>query len=293
MKARVRKGLTVLVALIWVLAVLRVLGVVNLGGAPPEEPPGDVVRAGRPPVLPAGKRPFGGGEELVYELGWNGVPCGRLSMSLKEDTQDGAKALVLEFETRTSRSIEWAWTYTSKGTVSFDPETLLPTLSTRTRTEDKKVKRITTTFDRRKQEAETVTEKLYKKSRSVRRVPFELGLDLPSFLVYLRALDLPRDKPTDVEMIDDEKVYALRLTPADAGELEVKAGRFRAEVVTVQPRLVAGGNEDDEGASYREIRYWLDRERRMPLKMEAQAVVGTVYVELVSFRAGGEEAKAP
>jgi hypothetical protein len=232
-----------------------------------------------------------GGEDLLYEICWNGVPCGEFRMGLTQEGKGAGRVLVLRFRSKTSENIRWIWRYQSEGSCRLDPETLLPTSSERTNISGKRVKRITTAFDREQGIAETVTEKLDKNKRSVDRTPFTLGVDLPSVLVYLRGLDLVAGRETELEMIEGDKVYSILLTPGEAEEIEVKAGRFSAQAVGVKARLIAGGDEEDEederAAEYRNIRCWISGRERLPVKIAADAVVGSLTFELVSRREGG------
>jgi len=267
MRSRRKTLILALVVMVVTAGILFVLGVFN-------PPPGGG------PWRPAG------GEDLLYEICWNGVPCGEFRMALSEEGKGAGRVLVLHFRTRTSENIRWVWSYQSEGLCRLDPETLLPTSSERTNTSGKKIKRITTNFDREQRIAETVTEKLHKNKRSVDRTPFKLGVDLPSVLVYLRGLDLEAGRDVELEVVEGDKVYAIVLTVGEAEQVEVKAGSFNAQRLAVEGQLVASGDdeEDEPEVEYRNVRCWISGRERLLVKIATDAVMGTLTFELVSRR---------
>ena len=238
------------------------------------------------PLSPA-RRPFAPGEELLYEFAWNGLPCGQCRLALSESVADGARELVLHYEGSTSEAIRRIWVYRVEGDTHLDPQTLLPAFSVVTSHKGKKSKTVTTTFDRSAGVAEVVKLRPYKDRRSVKQVPFKMGLDLPAAVMLMRALDLPMGKTTAVEIISSDKLHAAELRPIRRETVQVKAGTFEALVVEMGVRVVEGSREERarEESEYRRIRLWIsDDDARLPLKMESELAVGSISAELVSAR---------
>lgn len=233
------------------------------------------------PVL----RPFGAGEELSFEFGWNGAPCADFHMSLKEEEKDGAPKLVLGYEGHTREQIARVWSYRVSGTTYLDQQTLLPCLSERTSEEKDKLKQLTIEFDRSAGIAHVVEERPYKNKRKELRIPFRMGLDLPGAVFFARTLEMPMDKPVVLEVLQGETTYAVEMTPVRREKVQVKAGTFDALAVELRLRALGGTDEEraEEEAKYRKICIWFsDDERRLPVKLECEVFVGSVYAELVS-----------
>ncbi len=242
-----------------------------------------------PPVPPSGLRlsdlhpslrPFRPGERLAYAFDWNGIPGARAQMGLKEQVKDGIRWLLLQYEGQTADEIAWAWRYRVSGEAYLDPQTLLPAVSIVTSTKGDRTKRSTTRFDRAAAMAETVTEKLYRNTRSTERQPFRHGLDLPTALLFLRTLELRLGQSLVMEVLHRDGAYAVTLTPRGTETVQVKAGRFEAIVVDVRARSLGA---DEPWPQYQAVRIWISARGRVPLKMEALVPVGRVRAELVSL----------
>ena len=238
-------------------------------------------------VLPPERRPFGPGEELLYVFGWEGAPGAQCRLSLSEEHNDGVRQWVLSYEGHTNEAIRRIWSYSVSGRTCLDPKTLLPSRSQVTGGKKGKTRIVTTTFDRAAGVAEVTKEKPYKNKRSVKRIPIGMGLDLPAALLFLRALDLTADRTTAIEVISSDKLYVLDLRPLRREKVKVKAGTFDALVLGLRVRLADGSEQERAGveSKYRRIRLWIsDDEARLPLKMESEILLGSVYAELVSVK---------
>ena len=232
------------------------------------------------------RRPFQAGEELAYELGWNGAPCADLHMSVREEEKDGATRLVISHEGHTRETLAVLWEYRMWGETYLDPQTLLPSWSTLTGEEKDEAKRFTMTFDRSAGVAHSVEEKLHKHTREEHEVPFRMGLDLIGAIFFARTLELPAGEPTVIEVLHNDKTYAAELTPLGLEKIQVKAGTFDALAVDVRVHAVGGTQEErvEEEAKFRKVCIWFSRDRWLPVKMESEVFVGSVYAELVSAR---------
>ena len=88
-----------------------------------------------------------------------------------------------------------------------------------------------------------------------------------------------------LEAIHDDKTYAAELTPTKREKVQVRAGTFEAVAVQVRLRVSVSLEEEraKEEDKFRSICIWMsDDEKRIPVKMEADMLIGAVYAELVS-----------
>jgi len=251
--------------------------------------PGPAVQANGPDddrlsELRVTRRPFRPGEQVVYELMWNGMPCATFRIRLEQEERGGVQRLAIRYEGRTTEALEWAKSYVTKGATYVDTETLLPVESSRRTVSGEKEKRYATRFDRAAGVAEAVREKVYKNKTTVKRIPFEQGLDMPSALLLARALQWREGEARVMEVLHWDKLFAVALTPGGVEDVRVKAGEFRARRVELRVRLLSGTDEDraEEESKYRAMRMWLDGESGLPVKLEAHVSVGLITGELVS-----------
>jgi len=235
------------------------------------------------------------GEQLAYAFYWNGIRGATARTWLSEVVADGKTWLVLGYEGHTADEIAWVWRYDVSGKTYVDPATLLPARSVVTSTKKDKVKRRTTTFDRTTGVATTVTEKLYRNSRSEKSVAFEHGLDLMSGLLFARALELQAGETVVMEVLHEDKTYAVELTAGQTEEVKVAAGTFEAIPLVLRARPEGGSEEEQQAAQskYRSVRIWLSVDGHVPLKMEADVILGKVHAELVSLRRPPAGDRAP
>ena len=134
-----------LLAALLLALMAALLAIILISPGPSERnPPAPIVG----PLPTPRRRPFQPGEETVYEISWNGMPCADCRLTVAEEEKDGVKRLVLDYEGSTRSELAWLWSYQIQGKTYLDERTLLPTLATAAVKKKGKAKNITVTFDR-------------------------------------------------------------------------------------------------------------------------------------------------
>jgi len=225
------------------------------------------------------------GEVLSYVFNWNGIPAFSAEVRLEERRGPAGTVLVLSYKGRTLEHVSRLWQYHAEGESYLDPVSLLPRRTVITSTAGRKTRRLTMTFDRAEGIATTVTEKLYKHSRSEKKVPFTHGLDMMSAVAFVRSRRLEAGKSFVIEVLLKGKRYAVELTPGAAEPVSVPAGRFQAVPVAVRVRRLGAADEEkaQDRVQARSARIWFSTGDHVPLKAEADALVGKVQGELVKL----------
>jgi hypothetical protein len=117
-------------------------------------------------------------------------------------------------------------------------------------------------------------------------VPFDVGLDLAALFLRARALPAGLPERDEFDVVEGGRRY--RVSGEVVGETDVRAaaGRFGAAELQVEVTRQDGGEGEPKA---RTMRVWVDRESRLPVRLEATASVGTLHAELWSYRRGAAE----
>jgi len=223
-----------------------------------------------------------GGERLDYSFGWNGIPSASFRVEVSREARNAQGRTVLAFCGQTLSAIDWAWSYRTSGAVYIEPETLLPCFSSRMSVKGEKTKSIFTRFDRLNGLARTVTEKLYKGTRSTSVTRFSQGLDIPSAFLYVRTFDWRVNHTRRIEVVDKRDVYVVELTPIGPERVQVGAGTFDAVEVDLKVRPLSEEPREESERKYTKVRVWFSTdENRLPVLLRSEVFVGYVYAELV------------
>ncbi len=136
----------------------------------------------------------------------------------------------------------------------------------------------------------TITKTRHEKT-SEKEVRIKPSLDIPSLFLMMRAQDLPVSETRTVKVLNGDTAYEVTLTPVGKEQIKVAAGTFEASRFDVGIREVPKDEPSDETrpVRYRSVHIWVAETSRMPLKLEAQISVGSVYAELVRYKAGTPE----
>jgi len=252
---------------------------------PPPSVQSGTAAGARAPVLltPLQRLLFERGEELEYRIAINGVPAGSLRSVVSSDEQDGQASLVLEYMVQTAPTLSKIWRFSASGRSVMKPGTLLPRTSESTTLSRDREKKVSTTFDRQTGIA-TVTEWDSDTGETKRKeVRFDLGLDVPAALLFVRISKMPLGRPRKLTVLKGDDRYEATFTAVGTGPVEVEAGAFDAIEVELQLRKLPDEREDAEQGKdgYREVRLWLSRQGRVPLKIESPILGGKLRAELV------------
>ncbi len=105
--------------------------------------------------------------------------------------------------------------------------------------------------------------------------------DILGSILMVRNADLKVGSHKIVDVVDDGKFYSLKTKIRKKEEVEVPYGEF--ETYKVEPFLQSNGIFKNEGKLW----VWFsDDERRIPVKLQAKIVLGSVKVSLVKYTPG-------
>jgi hypothetical protein len=239
---------------------LRLVTNGNVGKAPSGDPPS--------------VRPFHVGEQLTYEISWLNITAGTAVMAVSGAGADGDRPLAKLITTAQSRpAITKFFPVDNRVESIVDPATLLPEHLTFKRREGKKKEDIEYTFHQ-KEGAVTVV-----KGGTTETLEMLPGTqDVISCLYYARsALSLQPGSSLTMNVYHDKKNRKLDVR---VEEIETVSGSWgeieTARVLVVMPFQGLFLNQGN-------IRVWFTNDdRRIPVRMKAKVVIGSIVADLVS-----------
>ncbi len=233
------------------------------------------------------------GEELEYAIGLNGVAAATLRTSIHTGPAEDGQQLVMEYEIRPVATFDKVWSFRQSAKTVMSPRTLLPSVSETVRRSGERVKTMATHFDHQSGIATVTIRKSDRDEPKLKEVPFDLGLDVPSAFLWMRVMKLPLNEVKSLTLLNGDDTYEVVFEALATGEVEVPAGRFDAIEVDVHIRkleenTVASGEGEDEGLTpapeHRNVRVWLSKDRRVPLKIDCQVLIGHIHAELLAAK---------
>ena len=219
-------------------------------------------------------RPFQVGEQLTFDISWLNITAGTAVMAVSGSGMEGDQALVKLVTTAQSRpAITKFFPVDNRVESLLDPATLLPEHLTFKRREGKKKEDIEYTFHQR-EGAVTVV-----KGGVTERLEMPPGTqDVISCLYYTRsALSFQPGASLTMNVYHDKK---NRKVDVRVEEIETISGPWgtaeTARLLVVMPFQGLFLNQGN-------IRVWLTNdERRIPVRMKAKVVIGSIVADLVS-----------
>jgi len=216
----------------------------------------------------------------TYHFGWSGITAatGDIHFS-KTDSR-----FELDAAGKTTGFVRALWKMDTSYRGSADAETLRPIESKQTEIYRKK-KLITELAFTNTGVARTRTESPGAGKTST--VPFSFpGLfDLHGALLYLRSQSLSDHSVYRIVVYPATSAYLTTVTVLAHEHISVRAGSYNAIKVDLQLKRVGKKMELEPHKKFRRATIWIsDDENRIPLRIEAQIFVGTVFAELQSVR---------
>ena len=234
-----------------------------------------------PGSSPPPARPFQVGEQLTYEISWLNITAGTAVMAVSDAAVDGGRPLAKFITTAQSRpAITTFFPVDNRVESIVDLATLLPEHLTFKRREGKKKEDLEYTFH---QNEGTVT---VIKGGTTETVEMPPGTqDVISCLYYARSeLSLQPGTSLTMNVYHDKK---NRKVDVRVEEIETVSGPWgkveTARVLVVMPFQGLFLNQGN-------IRVWFTNDdRRIPVRMKAKVVIGSIVADLVS----GWQASSP
>ncbi len=226
--------------------------------------------------------PFAGGEQLSYDLTWLAMRAGVATMSVQEkQAPDGRAQVVLNLVARSSPVVTKIYPVENRVTSTVDVEPFLPTHMTFARREGKR----SNDFDYTFRHSEGLVTAVKDGKLAELAIPADTQ-DAISCLYYVRKV-LPLVQGASLEMTvhHDNKNYKLAVRVEGFETLKGSWGkRETARVLVVMPFQGIFLNEGN-------IRVWFTTDdRRIPVKMKAKVIVGSIVAELnQGYGSGGRQ----
>jgi hypothetical protein len=223
--------------------------------------------------------PFKPGETLEYDIGWSSfLTAGTATVMVKEKKASyGSTAYYIVAEGRPTAIVSKLYTLYYKADTLLDSYSLLPQRGSLYSEEGKRHRLKTTTFNQGAKKAtyEIETRTIVKKDLAIPG----FTQDALSAIYVLRSIPFKTGEKFNMPVSDAGNIYKVQM---QVGVSEpVKTGLGTINGLKITP-VISGPDKD----SPRGLALWIsDDARRLPLKMEAQLLVGKFTVTL--RQAGG------
>jgi hypothetical protein len=218
--------------------------------------------------------PFKAGEVLEFDVGWSTfVTAGTATVSVKEKKPSyGSTAYYILAEGRPTSLVSKLYTLYYKADTLLDSFSLLPQRGSLYSEEGKRHRMKTTIFNQAAKKAtyEVETRTVVKKDLAIPG----FTQDALSAIYVLRSIPFKAGDKFNMPVSDNGQIYKVQM---QVGAVEpVKTGLGTINGLRIVP-VITGPDKD----SPRGLALWLsDDARRLPLKMEAQLLVGRFTVTL-------------
>jgi hypothetical protein len=272
LKTRRRTRVVLILALLFAGALWLVLG-------RRATPPTDFGTAVPVASLPEVALPFELPEDLHYVFGWGDVPAATLHITTSRDGDTPGAGLVVEYEVQSLPAIQRFWRMEATGRTLLDKSGLRPRHSVfRKQTKDKETT-YETTFDWPAGMARIAVHKVRKGKVKDKELTLGIGLDFPAAFLALRAAGAGQS----VRVVHGDDAYQVVVADHGRGQVELAGGPVEALHYEVGVRSLEAADDEEppEEPGFSSAHVWLDPETHRPLRLEAQAVVGTVFAEQV------------
>lgn len=216
---------------------------------------------------------FNVGEVLKFDISYGFIHAGTASLSIPEiRTINNRKCFYIKAEAFSAAAFSWFFKVEDKYETYIDVEGIFPWRFEQHIREGKFKADNIATFDQYNKIAYTKDGKY--------PIP-EYTHDILSAFYYVRTLDFSQSKPGNIIKLHNfykDKVYPLDVKFLGRQIVEVNAGKFQC--IIVEPLVQEGGLFKHKG---RLIVWLTDDDRKIPVKMTSEIIVGSISVELESY----------
>jgi hypothetical protein len=241
--------------------------------APPPKAPA-APKAAAPALKKELAVPFKVGETLEYDIGWSSyVTAGTATLTVKEKRASyGSTAYYIVAEGRPTPLLSKLYTLYYKGDTLLDVYSLLPQRGSLYSEEGKRHRMKTTLFNQTTKRAsyEIETRTVVKKDLAIPG----FTQDSLSAVYVLRSIPFKAGEKFNMPVTENGNVYQVQM---QVGAVEsIKTGIGTANAIKITPVITSSQKDAPRG-----ITLWLsDDARRLPMKIEAQLMVGKFTIVL-------------
>lgn len=225
---------------------------------------------------------FSPGEELVFEVGALGLTAGKARISVGTSTpRDGVSAWPIVVQAKTHSIFDAIYSVRDQFISWWHPETGRVVGADFYANENGKKHRSRSRLDHDAGKAEVKREKASGK-RSVDSYDIPPGsYDIAGAIMALRGRPLKVGDVEEIAVFTGRKVFNLRCQVTGTEKVKTSLGTFDAVVTRVQLGF------DGQFASKRDVKAWFSNDpRHLPLKLEAEFLLGSVVGQLVEYKKG-------
>lgn len=230
------------------------------------------------PATPKKERavPFKPGETLVYDVGWSSfVTAGSATLTVRDKKASfGSTAYYIVAEGRPTPLVAKLYTLYYKADTLVDAYSLLPQRGSLYSEEGKRRRMKTTVFNQAAKKAsyEVETRTIVKKELAIPG----FTQDALSAIYVLRSIPFKPGEKFNMPVSDNGNVYRVQMQVGAVEPVKTPMGTING--LKIVP-VITGPDKD----SPRGLALWIsDDARRLPLKMEAQLLVGKFTITLKS-----------
>ena len=214
---------------------------------------------------------------VTYKFGWSGFTAATGDVHFNKS---GGNHFELEANGRTIGLVRALWRMDVNYRGLCDAETLRPIESKQTETYPKK-KMITQLTFNNSGVTRARTEGLGTGMTKTRQFSFQNLNDLHSALFYLRSQPLKDHSVYRIVVFPTTSAYLATITVLGREKTSVRAGSYNAIKTDIQLYRVGKNMELEPHRKFRRATVWIsDDANRIPVRIEAQIFVGTVFAEL-------------
>ena len=216
-----------------------------------------------------------------YHFGWSGFTAATGDIRFKKI---GANRLQAEAVGRTTGFVRALWKLDASYRAVADADTLRPIESKQTEAYRFK-KLITQLAFTNSGVKRTRTEGSGAGTTKTKEFTFPNLFDLQSALLYLRSQPLKDRSVYRIVVYPATSAYLATVTVLGREKISVHAGSYNAIKVDLQLHKVGKNMELEPHRKFRRATAWVaDDSDRLPLRIEAQIFIGTVFAELQSVQ---------
>lgn len=224
--------------------------------------------------------PFRPGEKLNFKVRWGIVPAGEAVLEVRPvEEVKGVPSYHFTLTARTTPFIDLFYKVRDRIDGYADLE-MTHSLLYKEEKRGRRKRRVVVEFDWKKGEAQRV-------SAGNKRPPVSLArgsFDPLSIFYAFRLRDLERSKEIVIPVSDGKKLAAGRATVLKREAIDVLGKRYDAYLVEPDLQAIGGVFEKSKDAR---LKIWVTAdERRIPVKIESEVVVGSFVAELTSSLEG-------
>ncbi|HWO03074.1 MAG TPA: DUF3108 domain-containing protein [Blastocatellia bacterium] len=217
------------------------------------------------------KSAFAVGEKFTYEVSWQDfLVAGELVIETKDRrSYEGVDGYHVSAHAQSVGLVSMVGKKIDDGYESFiDASTLLPFRAEKRMRHGKNSSQSSVTIDQEHRTARLAD------GRSV-RLPGET-YDLASLLFAIRGMDLTPGKARNFNLLEDDKLYAIKIEPEAKEKITTQAGSF--DTIRIATRMADRANDKLSNLRI----YVTNDQRRIPVLITAEPSWGGVRVQLVS-----------